>query len=123
MNLLKIHFVAAVWLTIAYGIWAAAWNIAAAAEIHALWGPFATRFFLAPFVLAAFQLYWWFAVYSRYGLEARPIMIFMGLAFLCLLLVMWLNAEMHGMTQSMLRYGAVFYVATAHLAYGIFGSK
>ncbi len=123
MSLLKVNFILSVWLTIGYGVVAAFGNIMAAGEIFALWGPFATRFFLAPFVLAGMQLLWWFTAYRPYGLEARPVMIFMGLAFLCLLLVMWLNAQMHEMTPGMSRYLGVAYVAAAHLGYGIFGRE
>lgn len=120
---LHISFVAAVWMTIAYGGLAILRNMMAAGAIHSTWGPFAARVFLAPFVLTGAQLLWWFSVYRPHGLEGRPIMIMMGIVFLMLLLVMWLNESMHGIRPGALNYLFFSYVAVAHLAYGFFGRR
>ena len=119
-DLLWRNFVLSVWVLIAWCGWLAARYAAAPRAFDA--SPFASRFFLWPFVIALMEIVLWVLVFRHRGSGTRVMAAFMALALLLRgLLVNVLSASVHAEPVDPVRLAVYSYVSLSHLAFAVWG--
>jgi hypothetical protein len=123
-DLLWRNFVLSVWVLIAWCGWLAARFAAAPRAFDAAFGPFASRFFLWPFVIAFMEILLWVLVFRHRGAGTRVMAAFMALALLLRgLLVNLLSASLYAEPVDPCRLAVYSYVSLSHLAFAVWGRE
>ena len=121
-DLLWRNFVVSVWVLIAWCGWLAVRYAAAPGAFEAALGPFASRFFLWPFVIAFLEILLWVFVFRRRAPGTRVMAAFMALALLLRgLLVNLLSASESPEPVDPFRLAVYSYVSLSHLAFAAWG--
>jgi len=121
--LVRVAFVAAVWLLI--GLMA---RVAVSNALDSTWvdryyyAGYHARVLLAPYIVGGLQLFFWFRFFRHEDDGARVFAGMVGFFLLALLLVMALNWRVTGPWHPLV-VAALVYIAGAHLAYAIFGGR
>jgi hypothetical protein len=123
-DLLWRNFVLSVWILIAWCGWLAARYAAAPRAVDAAFGPFASRFFLWPFVIASMEILLWVLVFRHREAGTRVMAAFVALALLLRgLLVNLLSANLYPEPVDPLRLAVYSYVSVSHLAFAVWGRE
>jgi hypothetical protein len=122
-DLLWRNFVLSVWVLIAWCGWLAARYAAVPRAVDAAFGPFASRFFLWPFVIGFMELLLWVLVFRHRGSGTRVMAAVMALALLLRgLLVNLLSANPYAERVDPVRLAVYSYVSLSHLAFAVWGA-
>ncbi len=121
--LLRLNFVTAVWLVIGLAAWTAVSNAADSTWVDRFYyAGYHTRALMAPYVVGALQLFFWFRFFRHEEDGARIFAGMMGVFVLVQLLLMALNWSVSGPWHPLV-VAALCYIAGAHLAYALFGGR
>lgn len=121
-DLLWRNFVLSVWILIGWCAWLAMRYAAAASAFDTAFGPFASRFFLWPFVIGFIELLLWFVVFRHRGSGTRVMAAFVALLLLLRgLLVNLLSANPYDERVDPARLAVYSYVSLSHLAFAVWG--
>lgn len=121
-QLLRINFVAAVWLSIAfnlYGLWNYTLHVQ---QLNADWGPWVGRVVMAPLAHAGAQIFLWFRFYRFGASGARIAAACAGVAFAIIVSIQLLRASID-IPISISGTWLYAYFAASHLAYALFGRR
>lgn len=121
-DLLWRNFVLSVWVLIVWCGWLAARYAVEPRAFDA--SPFASRFFLWPFVIALMEISLWALVFRHRGPGTRVMAAFMGLVLLLRgLLVNVLSASAQAEPVDPVRLAVYSYVSLSHLAFAVWGRE
>jgi hypothetical protein len=121
--LLRIAFVAGVWLLIGVSAWYAYLNAVDSTWVDRFfYAGYHTRVLLAPYIIGGAELFFWFRFFRHEDDGARVFAGLVGFYVLAQLLIMALNWNVTGPWHP-LTVVALAFIAGAHVAYALFGGR